>query len=269
MDELLEDVHHGILLEDGIPDVVCDVAVGVLGVALAAVDAGAVGALVERQEEGLVPVELGGHPGFVQVHTEEGQDTTVKLETDLARVAVALPLDFGILHALPGHLVLQFEGEHRDAVHRQYHIDRLVRIPFRVVPLPIHLNPVLGIQVDGGLVQRGLRFEIAYPEGNAQVLEPVPDDADNTVADAGVMELQAKLPLGIDLVLEAEPCPRLRLRLLHEISQDAVEEAQVGAIRRRALGVAALRGKEEGFYVGFEAFFGGVDVDHMTVSTPL
>ena len=98
----------------------------------------------------------------------------------------------------------------------------------------------------------------SYPRG-------VPEDADDAVADAGVLELEAELPLGIDLVLKAEARPRLRLGFLDELRKDAVEQAQVGAIRRCALGESAFRGKEEGLNVALEAFFSLVDVDHLNI----
>ena len=205
---------------------------------------------------------MGDHPRLVEVYAEERQDSTVELEAYLAGVPVGLPLELRVLGGLAGHLVLQFEGEHGYAVDGEDHVHRLVGLPLRVVPLSVDFDAVLRIQRGGSLVQRGLRLEETHLEGNAQVLEAVPDDADDTVADAGVVELQAELALGVDLVLEAEPGPRLRLRVLDEIRQDAVEEAQVGAVGRLALSVAAFRGQEEGLYVALEAFLGLVDVNH-------
>ena len=131
-----------------------------------------------------------------------------------------------------------------------------------IMPLPDALAGILLIVLDGDLVQRGFRLEEADLEGNAQVLEAVPDDADDTVADAGILKLQAKLPLRVDLVLEAESGPRLRLRLLHEVGQDAVEKAEVRAVGSRTLGIAAFRGQEGSLNVALEAFFGLINGEH-------
>ena len=155
VDELLQDVHHRILLEDRVPDVVRDVSVLVLGIALASVHAGAVGALVEGQEVGrLLAVQTGDHPRLVEVHAEECKHTTVELEADLSGVPVGFPLELRVLGGLAGHLVLQFEGEHGYAVDGEDHVHGLVRLPLRVVPLSVDFDAVLRVKRCGGLVQR-------------------------------------------------------------------------------------------------------------------
>ena len=120
--ELLQDVHHAVLLEHFFPEVGGKVAAGVGRVACAAVPPGTVGALIEGQKAGVLARQPGGHPYLGQVYAKVAQNALVELETHLPWVPVVHPLLFGVLQGLPGELVLQLEGEHRDAVYRQHHI---------------------------------------------------------------------------------------------------------------------------------------------------
>ena len=115
-DELLNDVHHAVRLEHLLPQVIRGIPVRICRVALAAVITGTVAALVEGQEEGLVPGELRGHPRLVQVNTEERQDALVELKANFTRIAVSLPLLLGVFYILAGELVLQLKGKHGNAV---------------------------------------------------------------------------------------------------------------------------------------------------------
>ena len=72
------------------------------------------------------------------------------------------PLLLGVLHSLPGELVLQLKGEHRDAVYRQHHVHRVVG-GVGVEPLPVAGDLVLSVALGVLLVQRGLRLKISTP----------------------------------------------------------------------------------------------------------
>ena len=107
--------------------------------------------MVEGEEVGLGPVQFGGHHRLIEIHGEKYQDTVVQPERWFLGVTVKHPLPLGIVHALAGELVLQLDGHHWDAVHRQHHVHAVVVLP-RVVPLADTLADVLAIVLDGHIV---------------------------------------------------------------------------------------------------------------------
>ena len=68
--ELLQDVHHAVLLEHFFPEIRGKVAVGVGWVACAAVPPGTVGALIEGQKACVLACQPGGHPHLGQVYAK-------------------------------------------------------------------------------------------------------------------------------------------------------------------------------------------------------
>ena len=68
--ELLQDVHHAVLLEHFFPEVGGKVAVGVGRVACTAVPSGTVGALIEGQKAGVLARQPGGHPHLGQIYAK-------------------------------------------------------------------------------------------------------------------------------------------------------------------------------------------------------
>ena len=170
MDKLLQNIHHAVLLEDLLPKVSGGIAVGIGGVALAAVVARAVGALVERQEEGILPGQFRGHPDLQLIHAEVAQDTLVELKADLPRVTVVHPLALGVVHRLAGVLVFQFEGEHRDAVDGQHHVHAVVGVG-GIEPLAVAGDLIGRVLLRCRQIQTGLRPEKADAKAHAPVLE--------------------------------------------------------------------------------------------------
>lgn len=268
MEELLQDVHHAVLLKDLFPEVGRGVAVRVRGIALAAVLPGPVGALVEGQEPGILPGQLGGHPDLGVIHAEKAQDALVELKAEFPWVTVIHPLPLGVLHGLPRVLVFQLKGENRDAVDGQHHVHGFLRVG-GVVPLAVALDLVPGIPLSGGLVEAGLGHEVADVEGDAPVLEPVAEDGEEPVHFTGGVKGDAELPHGVDLVLLLEAGPLLGLGGLDKADQGADVEAQIGIICICPLGVAASGREKGGFDVGFKAFFSDFhsDTPHLRQST--
>ena len=251
-------------MEHVLPQVGGGVALRVGGVARAAVPARAIAALVEGQEEGVLARQPGGHPDLGVVHGEEAQYAPVELEADFPGVPVNHPLPPGVLRRLPGVRVFQLEGEHGNAVHRQHQIHRIVALG-RIEPLAVAADAVFPIQRRRRPVQRGLRLKIAHAEGNAPVLEPVPQHRDEAVHLAGIAERRAELPNGVHLVRVLKPRPRLRLGALNEADQRVRKQPQLRVVDIVVARVAAF-GPQGGGDVVFEALFGGVGDGHKRIS---
>ena len=124
----------------------------------------------------------------------------------------------------------------------------------RVEPLTVAADAVLPVQRRRGLVQRGLRPEIAHAERDAPVLEPMPQHRDEAVHLAGVAERRAELPNGVHLVRVLKPRPRLRLGAPNKADQRVREKPQLRIVDIFVARVATLR-PEGGGDVVFEAFF--------------
>lgn len=137
----------------------------------------------------------------------------------------------------------------------------------RVEPLPVAGDLVGGILLGSRLVQRGFRLEIADTEGDAPMLEAVAQNVQQAAHITGVVESNAELPYGVDLVGVLEPGPLLGLGLLHEANEGVREQPQGGVVNIAVPGVAAGGRQEEVRDVGFKAFFiSGVDAH--VISSP-
>ena len=136
MDELLQDIHHAVLLENILPEIGRRIPFRIGGISLAAVPSRAAAALVERQKNGVLACKLRGHPHFRVIHGKAAQNPFVELEAGLAGIAVVHPLRLGVIHGLAGVLVLQLKGENGDAVQDKHHIHALVATG-TVMPLPV------------------------------------------------------------------------------------------------------------------------------------
>ena len=254
-DEFLDDVHHAVRLEHGFPEIIRGIAVGVGRITLASILAGAVAALVEGKEEGLVTGELCRHPGFGQIHAEVGQDALVELEADLPRVAVVHPLALGIVHRLAGVLVFQLEGKHRDAVDGQHHVHAVVGVS-GIEPLAVAGDLIGRVLLRRHLVQAGLRPEITDAKAHAPVLEAVAQHLQQPVHITGSVEGKAELPLRLRLVLHDEARPLLRLGLLHKAHQRLHEQPQLGIIGVMVSCIPARGRQQKVRDIHFKAFFG-------------
>ena len=256
--KLLQDIHHAVLLEHFFPEVGGKVAVGVGRIACTAVPPGTVGALIEGQKACVLACQPGGHPHLGQVYAKVAQNALVELETHLPGVPVVHPLLLGVFHGLPGELVLQLKGEHRDAVYRQHHVHRVVG-GVGVEPLPVAGDLVLSVALGVLLVQRGLRLKIAHPEPPSPVLEPIPQHRKQPVRIAGIVKGRAELPHRVYRVLLFKKCPLVWLGLLHKADQGVYKQPQLGVVAIPVAGVAPGRGEQRRRNVRFKLLFGGVE----------
>ena len=172
--EFLQDVEQAVLLQHVLPHIGRDVvAVLSLRVARTAVLPCPVRALIVRQEKGAPPVELRRHGCLIEVDGEECKNTVIQLESRLARVAVIHPLRLRVVDGLPRELVLQLDGDDRDAVDGEHHVDR-IPVLLRVMPLADALADILPIAPHREVIERALRAEIADAELHAAMPESVP-----------------------------------------------------------------------------------------------
>jgi len=164
--EALEDVQPVFLLQHALPEVADRIAV------LAGRIAGRpIVAAVERQEEGRVAGQLGGHADVAVAHGEMHHRTALEGQQRLAAAALALGtavhtvLLHGSLHRL-GEVGLQLHRGHRDAVDEQRQVD-LVGLVQRVAQLRHHAQAVGGVALDHRVVALVLGQALAHRQGAA------------------------------------------------------------------------------------------------------
>ena len=90
---------------------------------------------VERQEPGRLPLQMRAETYGAFVHREVGH-AAAELEQLLPRIAVLAVLLDRIIDGLLREVVLQFEGEHRQAVDEQPDVERPLRLVAAVAELP-------------------------------------------------------------------------------------------------------------------------------------
>ena len=117
-------------------------------------------AAVEGQEPGGLAAEAGAEPDLGFVQGEVG-DAAAELEQLLARVAVALVLLHRVGHRLLGEVVLELEGDHRQAVDEQPDVQRPLGLVAAVAKLAGDREAVppeallrLGVVGRGGAVEK-------------------------------------------------------------------------------------------------------------------
>ncbi len=265
MDELLHDIHHAVRLKDRLPQIVGGISAGILRIAFSAVVSGAVAALIERQEEGLLAVEARRHPHRGEIDAEIPEDAAVEAEAGLFRVAVLAPLTHCVLDVLSLELVLQFEGEQRDAVDPEEHVHAQLFRFSAVMPLADAVEDVLPVVRRVRFVETGFRHEITDAEGDPAVLEAVAQDVQHAVHIACVIERETEFLFGIGRVHVPEALPRLRLGPLNEVDQRPGVERKLRIVRVRRLRIPARGGDEERLDVALKALFSSVKNSHSSV----
>ena len=143
-----------------------------LRVARAALHLPRVAAPVEGQKEGLVPRQPGAHVDLVGVGRKVHQCALLELEQRRARVAVSLVLAYGVAPGLVRAGVLQLNGAHRQAIHRQHHVHGAV-ITGAAGHLPGHGELVLRVLRQHIGRQAMRRLEVGQPKQLAVELETV------------------------------------------------------------------------------------------------
>ena len=111
------------------------------------------------------------------------------------------------------------------------------------------------------MVESRFGAEITDAEGNAPVLEAVAEDIHQSVHLTGVVEGGNELPDRLAATDFFKAFPLSRLCPLNEGNEGIDIQAGLRVIAVGRLGISALCGNEEGFYIRFKAFFGGVYVN--------
>ena len=158
-----------------------------------------------------------------------------------------------ILNALAGELVLQLECKNGDTVDRKNHIHGIL-VYCAVMPLTNAVENILLVVFCVGLVQRGLRHEIAYLERNASVFEAMAQNIQNAAHVTCVVECGTEFTHGIHSVHVNKTLPRFRLGCLDKSNQCVGVQSQLGIVLIITFGITACCGQEEGFDVTFKAF---------------
>ena len=168
MQEASEDVQPGVALQDLLPQVRRRRAVRI-----GRVPGVMVVAPVERQEDGVLARQLGGHLHLAVGHREMHQRPGPERQQ---RFPLGQPVVLVLQHRVGdvlGEVGLQLGRRHRDAVDEEHQVDA-VAVLRRVVHLPHHPQPHRRVPLRGGLVQRGVGPELAHLELRVEVLEPAP-----------------------------------------------------------------------------------------------
>ena len=100
---------------------------------------------IEGQKPRLTTGKPRRHPDLVRVHSEVHQRPFLETKERLARVAIFLVLPLSVFDRLPRHLVLELDRHHRQSVHGQDDIDRLMRVPLAEMHLSVHAQGVLAV----------------------------------------------------------------------------------------------------------------------------
>ena len=237
VDERPEQLQPGVALPHLLPEVCRLVTRRDRRVARAAGVASAAAALVEREEDGVLPGHAGRHRHPVRVDGEV--DQRAPAEDEVVRVAVGAVLRDRVLDGLLGERVLELGGRDRDAVDDQDEVERVAGVGLGVVQLPHDAEAVGGIPLALVVVESTRRLEGAQPHGDPGVLHGSAQHADRAAMverrDDGVEEL---LPRGrLPAVAGDELPPRLGLGGLDE-GDDLVAENAFRAVVCR--GVQAL-----------------------------
>ena len=194
-DELLEDLEPGVPLENPFPQV----GRGGTAVRIERVAGVAVVALVERQEEGVLPGQLGGHPdlavGDGEVDHGAGAEPEQRRGLRVALAVLLLRVADGL-----GGVGLQLDRRHGQAVDEQHQVHGLVggRVE---VHLTHHAEAHALVGGDGGRVQVRGRPRLGHAQGGGGAdLEALAEHVEGA-ADAGVLRLVQHLDqAGGDLV---------------------------------------------------------------------
>ena len=120
-----------------------------------------------------------------------------------------------IVHALSRQVVFQLDGNHRDAIDRQHHIDAVL-VLFRIMPLTDALANVLPIMFDGLFIEGGFRLEIADLEIHAAMPEAMTENGDKTIRKDSIFKAFVELAQRIRIALALETLPHDRLCFFDE-----------------------------------------------------
>ena len=191
---VLQDVGEALAREHLAPQVV-----GLDAARVGRIAGAVVPAPVERQEPGRLPLEMRAELHLALVHGEVGH-AAAELEQLLARVAVALVLLDRVGRRLLGQVVLQLEGEHRQAVDEQADVERPLRVVAAVAKLADDGEAVLR-EAFPRLRVSGRRRAVEQVQVVRAVLDAVAQHVDGaTLGDLALEPGQKLAPRGAVLV---------------------------------------------------------------------
>ena len=258
---LVQNLQQAVLAKHLLPQVGGVVAVGVVGVALAAHVACAVAALVEGQKVRALAFQPGGHVHLGEVHGKVHQHAVFEGEDGVPAGAVKLVLLHGVSHALAGELAFELHGHHGNAVEEEHNI-HAVFVDRGIVQLAGAVQDIGGILglaegVHGGfrLPEHGVELDAPVGKALAQHLQkPHQPDLPAEALDELALAVRA-IDAGVAL-------PLLGLAGADEGKERAgIQRAFPVKGGGVALLVAAM-GQEGCFDVLFEALFSCIEVGH-------
>ena len=129
---------------------------------------------------------MGAEPHFALVQRKVG-NAAAQFEEPFPRIAVRLVLPHRIVHSLLSEVVLQLEGENRQAVDEERDVQRPLGLVAAIAKLPRHGEAVLLKALTSGLVAfRGAGVE------QLQVMRAVPDSVTKDMDRPALADLALK-----------------------------------------------------------------------------
>ena len=183
----INQIQKGVFFENILPHIGDIDAVFVVGVPLAGVDSHSA-ALVEGQEEGGLPLQVGTQVDLVQIHGKVGQAPRLELQQAGLAVPLILVLADGVLTALSAGVAFQLKGEDSNAVEKNH---KVYALPLFVPDFLHHREDVLLIQGLRLPVEGGGRLSVHQAQGDAVVK-----------LHAVLQHIQQAPVLSIDLVVD-------------------------------------------------------------------
>ena len=256
-DEALNQVEDARLL----PDVPPQVARRVVGLA-GRIARAAVRALIKGEKLRLGPSQFGGHINQIVVYGKVGQ-AALEAEQRLLGIAGVLVLLDRVTDVLARDLVLQFDGENRQAVEENAHVQRLP-VRFREIDLPLHVQEVFLIKPTA-LLRHGVGgLEVAQVEMPAAVdVEAPPQGVQRAFLVHHFLDALEQVAGRLRFVADqlAVVRPLLRLGGADEGNDRLRPQAQRLVVIRLLGGQEAMRLQQDGFDVFFKRGFGS-DLGH-------
>src|SRR3990172_1938083 len=200
---VLEDVGEATPRQKFAPEVV-----GLQPIRVRRVAGAVVPALVEGQEEGVLPLELREHHHLLVIDRQV-HDAALELEQKLSGVSVAAVLLNRVVHSLLRQVVLQLEGCDGQAVYEQAQVQGEHRLVPAILKLPRNAEDVLVEQLPGLSIARR-RSSVEEIDRRRPVLDPLSQNIDHAPLRDLTLKPSEELLAARPLLLYAEQPERLR-----------------------------------------------------------
>ena len=180
---------------------------------------------------------MGAETHLGLVHREVG-DTAAKLEQLLVRIAVLLVLPDRVVHRLLGEVVLELEGDDRQAVDEERDVERPLRLVPAVAKLPGDGEAVPLEAVPGLLVARRRRA-VEEIEVVRAVLDTVAQHLDRAPLGNLALPPRQELAPSRTVLLQRQRLGRLRLGVAQEVGKLDEVDAPLAVVIEVAAAVPA------------------------------